>query len=165
MSDLLDRILCNNNVHQQIQIATKCLQCGSQNTNNHLYNTNCHNGTYCNDCIHKCSSKHIPFPNEKLITLLRNVRIRCINTQNGCNELLVFDQVQEHEHSCIFKTPFAPSDKKFPSLSNNQTKPRTESRFFTQFTNTQPPCSPSISIEIASITSRNFFSRHFHDRD
>jgi hypothetical protein len=120
MSDILGRIVADDFILGQIKTLCRCKQCNDTSIENIYTQEQCHNGTFCKKCIQACKlcqSRKMPIP--YLQQLLKNVKIRCIFTEWGCNVVTPFELLSSHESSCNFKhLKYRASPQ--PSLKYNQ---------------------------------------------
>jgi hypothetical protein len=81
-----------------------CFNCQKHSLSNTYYDQPCHKGVYCQECISFCSKccqvKGQPIQGMDL--LLKSVSIKCINSPNGCNQLLAIGDIPNHEKLCTF---------------------------------------------------------------
>jgi hypothetical protein len=101
----LERLVCGQNIKDQISSAIKCFNCQKISFSNGRYNGNCHAGIYCLDCISYCQiCCHTQGePISQLTTLMKNVSIKCQYCIYGCAGCYSIDQIQEHEKKCPYK--------------------------------------------------------------
>ena len=126
MSDLLQRIVTNEQTLNQIKAITSCTNCHKQSFECTYHAEECHKGPYCKQCIQscaRCSNRKQPIP--YLTQLLQNVHVKCMFHDWGCPSIISFESLAVHESSCPFNNKkwnnltFANDDKKQGSLLKN----------------------------------------------
>ena len=117
--NVLQRFVCDPAIMDKINKMLECKQCKIISIKNVYFANSCHNGVFCLKCSESmpcCKGKETQYP--ELASLLRQVKVRCINYSKGCLELIPFDRLLRHEEDCQLrsKNPSSPSMAKDESL-------------------------------------------------
>jgi hypothetical protein len=136
MANLLDRIVCDYQVLLKIRNCCECKQCKKQNTSNMSYDTKCHPGVYCRQCIEAnhcptCSGHEKPII--ELYPLIKQAKFKCSLFPNGCQSILPIEELSEHEKNCSFNNEAKSNQIPFkfkPFIPKAEM--RAESRFFNE---------------------------------
>ena len=111
MSINIDRVVADNSVLEILKSMSTCKICSNINIEQaNKLECDQHKGVYCNQCIANTNCK-VCRPKKggidpQIMKILAIVKIRCSNFINGCNELLSFECVPQHEVFCPFQRPF-----------------------------------------------------------
>ena len=106
--NLLDRIVCDYQTLMRIRSSCECKVCKKQNTANPVYDSYCHSGVYCKDCINKTQCHNCigqEKTNLQLYSLVKLATFKCIYSNLGCQAICTIELLESHEKGCTYGQP------------------------------------------------------------
>jgi hypothetical protein len=99
---LVDRIIADQSTMAKIRSLATCAICKKEDTGCKVFDSPCHKGVYCMQCISlaDCKCRDKEHQNEEIIKMLKAVQIKCVNFDKGCSEQLSYDKLAAHEAFC-----------------------------------------------------------------